>query len=302
MPRVFNALAGHELRQIVVKEVQQQIELDARFQRDDPIVEAVMVFTLAVQSYPSDEQPFNIHISKVFKGPAGETLTPEMLKKKILGAIDQEFSLDLRFGVNLTYLKVTCNHRIELTLKRPGGTVVTERALPPVQDDERHFDLRGPSAASAPVNIQASSSAAADGFRGQRIASLRAELAALEAGGGPVRPQDVVPEPMTSHTTVHEGIARRPYDPHTETGLELERGWKPSPGAGMAGSWGGGAAVGAVQNEGTVEERIALGTEHPPLDEGGMGKADAVRREHGLNVPETQTRGNQTFDIPAGSF
>jgi hypothetical protein len=88
----------------------------------------------------------------------------------------------------------------------------------------------------------------------------------------------------------------------TGTGLDIVAGFKPSPGEGMAASYGGGSPVGAMQTE-EVAETLEFGRRHDPLDAGGAGAPDAIRREHGMAVPTAQsTPGGNIVDLPAGSF
>ena len=296
MGKTYNALTGKELKTIAWKECEQLLETDPRFDREDPISKALLVFTLRIDHYPGGETPFEVRVSNFFKPPAGESLSPMLLKRLILGEIKRALDGDIRFSEHLTYPNVTFGKTplIEIELTRPdGGTVGRTLVQAPAPIDAAHavvdprrIDL---STQSAGVPILAVADIAISD-KERRLADLRQQIQDLE---GPSAPVPVV---MTSAEMHH-----RDYEPFTGTGLPLEAGFKPSPGPAMAGSFGGGAPVGAVQSQDVVEH-IALGVTHADVDAGGLGAPDNVRREHGLFVPEQRAVGSQMVDIPAGSF
>ena len=90
-------------------------------------------------------------------------------------------------------------------------------------------------------------------------------------------------------------------DKFTESGLEIEAGFKPSPGDALAGSFGGGSPIGAAQTREAVEH-VELGRAHPGLEAGGAGTADGIRREGGLPVPSRVATSGGIVDLPAGEF
>jgi hypothetical protein len=289
--KTYNALTGKELKTIVLKEVQQGMALDPRFDREDPVTSASVVFTLRIEHYPSGEQPFEVQVSNLFKPPAGESLSPLKLRTLLYDVIKLGLDGDIRFSEHLTYPNVTCQHLTDITLTRPdGGTVSRSVQVVPETEsiDPRRIDLTTRQAVvqASPVNVLTE--------RELKLAALRQQIQDLE--GTPLVPA------QTSNVALSPGETRhRDYEPFTGTGLPLEAGFKPSPGPAMAGSFGGGAPVGAVQGQDVVEH-IALGVTHNSVDDGGLGSPDAVRREHGLFVPEQRSSGGQVFDIPSGSF
>lgn len=288
MSRLFNALSGIEFAYVICQELDQVLDMDTRFDSDEPVqLNHAMMFTLRVEQYPI-EQPFSFQVSQVFKGMQ----SPKSLKAQIKDIVRRNFAGDLRFGMNITYPKVTCDHRISID-PLPGGQAI--RTPQPLRIDtpmaggsidpmaDRRIDTRGPVAVQQPVIIDP---------KAQAIADLEKQLAALRASVGETSAPVVIQQ---SHTV------NRDYDPTTGTGLEITRGWAQSPGDAMAQSFGAGSPVGAVQPREAID-RIELGVSHPPLSEGGMPPPDQVRREHGLPVPQTTMVGTQMVDIPANMF
>jgi hypothetical protein len=293
MSRNFNALSGKELSAVIRAEVGQLLDLDTRFDRTDPITSAMVTFTLTVDSYPSDDRPFVLQISQLFKGAA---LSPVALRHQIKDLITRTFDADLRFGHNLVYPKVTCEHRLSIEVTTPAGAVARDVTIdsPMLVDPmaSRRIDTRGPVATppmdrvSAAVSDSPTTVAEIDALE-KRLAQLRASVAVDD------RP---VARPISASEVRH-----RDFDPYTATGLEMEREWKASPGMAMAGSFGGGAPIGSVQTKDAIT-RIELGVSHPSLDEGGMGAPDQVRRDASLPIPATQNVAGQIVDLPLGSF
>lgn len=286
MSRLFNALNGVEFAYVICQEVDQVLDMDTRFDSDEPVqLNHAMMFTLRVEQYPI-EQPFSFQVSQVFKGMQ----SPKSLKAQIKDIVRRNFAGDLRFGMNITYPKVTCDHRISID-PLPGGQAIVSRVQPRIVDSpmdldpmaDRRIDTRGHVAVQPSVIIDP---------KAQAIADLEKQLAALRASVGETSAPVVIPQ---SHTV------NRDYDPTTGTGLEITRGWAQSPGDAMAQSFGAGSAIGAVQPREAID-RIELGVSHPPLSEGGMPPPDQVRREHGLPVPQTTMVGTQMVDIPANLF
>ncbi len=273
--KVFNALNGNELKTIVLAEVAQLLDLDTRFDHDAALTSATAIFTLRVDSYPAGADTFNVQVSQIFKGPS---LSPVSLRAQIKDAIARALDVDLRFGLNVTYPKLTFDHRLSVELKSLAGVArETVVAAQPVQSaGPIHIDTR----------VEPHRPSQADDLeRSIEVAALEARLHVLKG----------LPETSHQHAQVTEA-GRLEAVAQTETGLRIERGWAPSPGPELAGSWGEGASVGTLQPKETIE-RVELGVSHPPLVEGGLGAPDAVRREHGLQVPQTQRIGGHVVDI-----
>lgn len=295
MSKSFNALNGFELKTIILKEVEQGLLLDPRFDGTDLILSALVVFSLRVDWYPGGETPIQIRVSELLKASETQPLTPHDLRPAILRRITKELDGDLSFGQNLTYPKVTYQHLLDLTITRVDGGVV-ERSVPAVPvaplppapsrvvAPERIVDLRTPLRPIVPT-------APVVDPRAEKMADLRRQLAELEGPG-------IAPAPVRLSSAE---IRHRDFEPFTATGLEMERGFKEAPGLEAAASFGRGSTVGTLQPREAID-RIVLGGTHPTLDDGGLGKADAVRREAGLVIPETVSVRGQIVDVPRGTF
>jgi hypothetical protein len=253
-------------------------------------------------------------------------LTGAEIRTRILQEIAAKLTDDTRLAGHLVFPVVTWKWTLELaTQPAPGilkekddGVVRTEVAGRVTIEGEAGVAAAGREAALAdprggrPFRSGAEAGTRAGGGAGAPVAPvLEARLGRLEqlldqlltkvveapAGTVPTGTPEV-PGVVTTTTTAgghHPDVLMV-----TGTGLPIVGGAKPSPGAGLADSFGGGSAVGAVQ---VSEPLAAVGVTHPPLEEGGVGAPDAVRRAAGLPVPQMQVvPGGGVVDLPAGSF
>ena len=265
------------------------------------------------------------------------------VRTRIVQEIERELGGDSRLGVHLTFPVVTWKWTLELSCEpMPGevsagkdgairsevrGRVVAEgSAGAPALRESALADPRG-----RPVQVSGGpgevsrfserpvSAAGVSGPAPAPVASAMEErFARLEA-----LVMRVVGEQRTSGaqttgasgvlgsvpSTTSEGFQARGHHPDidmtTATGLPIVGGAMPSPGAALAASFGGGSSVGVVApvEPAAAAENWAVGVQHLPLDEGGVGPPDAVRREAGLPVPQMQvTPGGGIVDLPAGTF
>jgi hypothetical protein len=294
--RAFNALNGKEIQGLILREVQEKLALDDRFDRDVEVAAGSMTFTLQVDEAV---QPivFTVQVTQTYKAPAGKGLPIRQIRENILRDIQNNFDRDERFAQHLTYPKVTWKHRILLDLNILNGDgrlrelAVGESPLSSHQIDltRKPLLVGGTTGGEAPrlvdITLQPRSEFIVD-ENGRKFRMVPVEEPPMETGGtSPV----VVP---THH---------RQFENVTGTGLPIEAAFKPSPGAAFAESRGGSIIVAIA---GTTRETIELGTQHPDLEDGGVGAPDSVRRENGLVVPGQQSGRTHSgiVDLPAGSF
>jgi len=122
----------------------------------------------------------------------------------------------------------------------------------------------------------------------------RAPVGPAEGTGGPLWGEPPPVPPSAGH---HPDVLTQ-----TATGLPITGGARPSPGGALAGSFGGGSSVGSV-TPAVAPEGLTFGLKHAPLEQGGVGAPDAVRRAAGLPIPQAQpTPDGGIVDLPAGSF
>jgi hypothetical protein len=94
--------------------------------------------------------------------------------------------------------------------------------------------------------------------------------------------------------TGFEGIENRPQQ-------DMTGGAEVSPGAENAEPLPGRAS--ALHSILKPIEAFDISIEHPSLENGGAGGADAIRRENGLNVPKpTRVAGGHIVDFPIGQL
>lgn len=266
MGKIFNPLNGRELEAVVLNELKKLMKDDVRFDSTTPIGTSLMAtFSVTIRSYPNE--PFGVQTAGVYKAQA---ITPAAMRDSIWDGVRRELDADLRFSPNVTYPQVQWEPR--LTVEPIGGTLV---------------EAARPTAAPLPAPVVKPLSVVEETPEPStpeqiRIAQLEAEVARLR-GPQDTRPTD--PERVISSAELNH----RDFNPHTATGLEMERGWKDSPGASLAMPFGAGSAMGAHDLSGGLE----IGRS----DAGEVRAPDALRRENGLTVPSTHQVGHQIVDI-----
>lgn len=299
MSRMFNGLNGKELAHVISMEIGELLATDSRFEREDPITSALVIYTADIEREPGRELSFNLQLTHLFKPPAGQALTPATLRPRILAEIARDLELDLRFSLNITYPKVTYRARLNLELKTSAGVIerTVERAID--QAPSSLIDLTAP----RPVILTDSGSVAINPD-GKRIRELEQELVRLRSGQSSapafVTGMSVVPgsSPAALHRIADVG----------QGDMEMERGWRAAPPPEVAFGTGDGRGspariVPSGADYAERVERMEMAVQHPPLDDGGMGAPDAIRREAGLPVLTTQVGvAGQMVDLPSGTF
>lgn len=240
-------------------------------------------------------------------------LTGAEIRTRILQEVEARLADDTRFKAHLVFPVVTWSWTLEVEtypapgILGPGGDGIVKVEVKGRVAVEGGPALEAPRRESAllDAHVRPFRDAPALGVgdapadRGSGPASalpaaVEARFVQLETLiqrlAGPVVP--VEPAPAATH---HPDVTMR-----TATGLPITGGARPSPGAGLADSFGSGSAIGSVQTEEPV--RVAYGVKHPPLDEGGVGAPDAVRRAGGMPIPQMQSTPGGIVDLPGGSF
>jgi len=319
--RAFNALNGDEFRRLVLREVQQELDLDARFSDPGAVTALTLLWRLRVESYPNEPATWSVQVSRVFKASAENPIPLRDCKRFILETITANLESDERFRLNYTYPKLSWAWSMPLefaatgTVPKPAlvqrkvndhvidhSQLGREMEVPPRDDrkllralysEEPAPDLGTAPASPESVLVQALQKQIAD--MQQQFEAMKASIGggSVEGGLGLVNP----PVAVTPAEVRHHQI-----DNYTATGLKIEAGFEASPGAAMAGSFGSGSPVGSVQGR-EVVERAELGVTHPDLDHGGAGTADGMRRDAGLPVPQARTtpRGD-VVDLGSDTF
>lgn len=188
------------------------------------------------------------------------------------------------------------NRMLSLGQNEPGTADRRAQEIATIRETQRQFEAER----SAPSKLE------------DRLDRLERMIAAL-AEGQALRPAAAAVDRSLEITAdqARRIAATRPtvianVPRETPTGLPITGGAKPSPGADAAASYGTGSQVGSVQGT-VVIDRLAADVSHDPLEAGGIGAPDAVRRQHDLPVPQPQevTRDGRVLtvaDLPAGTF
>ncbi len=300
--RAFNALNGDEFRRLVLREVQQELDLDARFSDPGAVTALTLLWRLRVESYPNEPATWSVQVSRVFKASAEHPIPLRDCKRFILETITANLESDERFRLNYTYPKLSWAWSMPLefaatgTVPKPAlvqrkvndhvidhSQLGREMEVPPRDDRQLLRKLYSEEPEPAPIGNVVNGSAI-DVLQAQ-ITKLMQEIASLKGGGSAEGGLGLVNPPVA--VTPSE-VRHHQIDNYTATGLKIEAGFEPSPGAAMAGSFGSGSPVGSVQGR-EVVERAELGVTHPDLDHGGAGTADGMRRDAGLPIPQART-------------
>jgi hypothetical protein len=342
MLKPFNGLSGLELKQLILIEVKQAMSLDERFDSDQPVHGAFLVFTLNVEhkSAPADfVQRFTVTVSqKIPVPPTG--LIPREIPARCLEAIDRNLSSDLRFATNVTYPFVTWNHRISVEgasrVEEPKTAVVP--FVQPAVTKEIQAAIIGedPAVVAARAEVERLKAElkakTPDPMTAlsQEIAELRKQLASVANGSAAAdaesadlkrrqeqyerdtRDKLAWPPPDNSiRPRPSEAVA----DPHGNLmNITAKFDTLHDPEAAMRSSGSGAAVAIAVGHtpDGQIvgvtprmldrPDLFQVETNHPALANGGAGAPDALRREAGLTVPSPQRGNTGIVDLPAGSF
>ena len=320
--RAFNALNGKEIETILLREVKEKLALEDRFDRAVEVSSVSFTFTLKFEELVQPLE-FVLQVSKSFKAPAGKGLPIAGLRETIYQAIAANMTADQRFAQHVAYPKPTWNHRLVLeilVLNGDGRAREVSVGEEPVVAGRMDLRALPKPVAVAPIQEPAPDPWGHQGFIPSKApeptsrptetfvsGSLPDSQFVTDASGRRFKlvPADDV-EPEGEYITRHiggGGVSRK-VDMTTGTGLPIEARFAPSPGVGFAESSGMGSPVAVASGTGKLET-IEIGLEHPSLANGGVGAADAVRREHGLPVPMSQAgraHSNSIVDLPADGF
>src|SRR5262245_55667619 len=289
-PRTFNALNGAEVRHRIVQEVERRLAEDTRLGAHLVFPVVTWTWTLELDTYPA---------AGLVGAKKGEKGDDGVLRTEVRGRVTvtddgpgSRAQVEAPVGSRPSALADPRGGRLEEEAARSArlfrGDREGERSgVEPIAPDRR-------SGAAASVSPAVE-------MRLGRLESLIGDLVTqLGSRGAPAPP--VPPGPEAGGPAPPDPSAFHPdVQMHTGTGLAITGGARPSPGPGLANSFGGGSAVGAVQTA-AAADRLTYGVQHPPLDQGGVGAPDAVRREAGLPIPQMQSTAGGLVELPAGSF
>jgi hypothetical protein len=263
--RAFHGLNGAEIRTRILQEVQQKLDGDTRLAGHLVFPVVTWAWSLELQAHPPS-------------GVVGPT-TEGPLKVETAGRVTLAGGTDLGAA------------RGDVVLADPRGLGRPPEVVRPAEPFRG--SALGPAAVERPRAAVSLPAAVED-----RLGRLEALITRVLETQGARPPAAVVePEGALPPAAQHPDVAM-----HTGTGLPITGGARPSPGAGLADSYGSGSSVGVVQTAEAATRVATYGMAHPPLTEGGVGPPDAVRREAGLPVPQMQQTAGGIVDLPAGSF
>ncbi len=313
--RSFNAINGHELKAIILKELTQELSLDPRFKSEAPCPKLTMAFRLRVDAYPMDTGPFTVAVTTGWSDVGVVSAGPA----RIVAGVKRDLDMDERFNLHLTYPQVTWDWRLNVDLPAAPARIapaaeprVTGRKIDftdPVVDTAMHpanAELLRREARMADASGRHSEAEILRESIPEGFGKTTAEPGIIvDAQGRKYRMVPVAETPAEMQTVASPisptELRHNRLDKFTESGLEIEAGFRPSPGDALAGSFGDGSPIGAAQTREAVEH-VELGRAHPGLEAGGAGTADGIRREGGLPVPSRTATSGGIVDLPAGSF
>jgi hypothetical protein len=251
-------------------------------------------------------------VTRAFNGLNGAEI-----RKRLVQELDAQLAQDTRLGAHLVFPVVTWTWKLELSVEPSPGTVdaktdgvLRSEVRGRVSGEGRTGPAIGPAfqgPVASPVGERVAPAPVETTLEARfaRLESLIAQVVegqTVKVGSAPV-PSTTVGELQATITEGnHPDIQMR-----TGTGLPITGGALPSPGPGLAASFGSGSSIGSVQPatvpEAAPVETLQYGVVHATLADGGIGPPDAVRREAGLPVPQMQTSaGGGIVDLPAGTF
>lgn len=313
--RQFNALAGSELKAKLLSELDQHMATDPRFSPSSPATfrELRLNYRVDFECYPNQPAIWNMQVVQTIAAPQGAMLRVADVPRLILDVVRRYFDADERFGLHLTYPKITWTWNLPLEfVSMQGMTRAAEvtRAMDPRTDPtavpgrENVVDLtrlRAVAPRQEPIPAPNGGSTERVAELERTIAAMREQLLHLTSGAASTAVSSEADQPIRLSPSE---VSQRHIDSRTGTGLQIVAGFEASPGADLALSHGGGSHVGVAAGVGADEvTRMELGAGHPGLEQGGAGSPDALRRSAGLPVPQRQaTPSGMLVDVPLGSF
>jgi len=278
--RAFHALSGTEVKEKLIQEVRKVLDSDTRFAGHLTFPVVTWKWSLNLEAYPNE--PPEIRVGAGGKiHPSGERQAPPLVAKAI----------DISSAV-----AEQAPARASVLVDARGQRMVPRPEPSPAPTQSPGADAEPPAWANCLFSAVETIS--------KRVASIEGNAMSAKASPGDLSDEARYHEEqyLARPTPIHHGQAAR----QTAGGEAIDGGAKLSPGAEAANSWRSGegatSPVGGVIGT-TVGVELELGVSHPPINEGGIGPPDAVRREAGLPIPTARNvPGVGIVDVPASSF
>ena len=294
--RVFHGINGQEMRTVFLNEIRSMLHERLDKYWETP-VRIDWFYTMALESYPAGERQPKASISGRAQGK-GEDIT-----KQILDAVKRHYDRDTDFGHHITFPKVTWNQTLEMKAFALPETVLPEPPAPAPPAPPGTIDLRTTAPRPAEPRLDpefAVLKPATVDPRDAAIAELQRQINELRGGGS--TPDRIAFDGKTPPRTGDLGLFAKTGFPNVPNRpqQDMTGGAEESPGAELAEPSGGGSALHTIIRP---LETIEISVDHPSLDAGGAGNADAIRRSAELPLPNPRrVGGGHIVDFPLGEL